>query len=89
MDQGLAVELARQTLIAALTVCAPLLAAILLVALVLAILQTVLNLQEQTLTVVPKIVIAVLLTVLLLPWVLSRLVDFTVPILSELLVRRV
>ncbi|MBK6939984.1 MAG: flagellar biosynthetic protein FliQ [Planctomycetes bacterium] len=85
MDPDFAVELARHTLLTALTIAAPLLAATLLLALVLALVQTILNLQEQTLTVIPKIVIAVLVTFLLTPWVLRSLIDFTVPMLGNML----
>jgi flagellar biosynthesis protein FliQ len=87
MDPDFAVELARHTLLTALKIAAPLLAATLLLALVLALVQTIMNLQEQTLTVIPKIVIAVIVTFLLTPWILRALVDFTVPMLSDLLVR--
>ena len=88
MDSVTAIELARETLVTALTIAAPILAAVLCLALMLAILQTVTNLQEQTLTVVPKIILAVVVTYLLTPWVLSSIVDFTVPLFSDWLARR-
>lgn len=85
MEPTYAIELARATLLTALAVAAPLLAGVLVVALLLAIVQTVLNLQEQTLTVVPKVVVALVMTSLLAPWMLRTLLDFAVPILRDVL----
>lgn len=88
MDPNTAIEYARNTLLTALTVAAPLLGAVLLLALFLAIAQTVLNLQEQTLTIVPKIVTAILMTCLLAPWMLRALMEFTLPLLRDVLPMR-
>ncbi len=88
MDPNTAIEFARTTLLTALKVAAPLLASVLLLALVLAIVQTVLNLQEQTLTIVPKIVTAVLMTCVLAPWMLRALMEFTIPLLRDVLPMR-
>lgn len=89
METAQAIELARHTLIAALMMAAPLLAAVLLTALLLAVIQTVLNLQEQALTVVPKLVLTALMVVALAPWMLRRLIEFTVPLLRDALSQRI
>lgn len=88
MDSSAAIELARHTLFTALAMAAPLLACVLFIALLLSVLTTVLNLNEQTLTVVPKIVAAFLITALLAPWMLRALLDFTVPLLRDVLAQR-
>ena len=88
MDPGIAVELSRQTLVAALTVAAPVLGAVLLIALCLAVLQTVMNLQEQSLTIVPKVLVAALVTFVMAPWVIRSLMDFTIPLFRDVLSRR-
>jgi len=88
VEPNVAIEYARTTLLTALTVAAPLLASVLVIALILAILQTVLNLQEQTLTIVPKVVTAILMTVLLAPWMLQALMEFTLPLLRDVLPQR-
>lgn len=85
MEIGLAVDLVQKTLLAALALTAPILGAVLLLALFLAIVTTVFNLQEQTLTTVPKIVAALVLTLLLAPWMLRSVLDFTVPLLRDVL----
>ncbi|MFH0946377.1 MAG: flagellar biosynthetic protein FliQ [Planctomycetota bacterium] len=88
MEIAAAIELARQTLFTALAMAGPILGCVLIVAFCLAILQTVLNLQEQTITVVPKIITAILVAILLAPWVLRSLIDFTVPLLRDILAQR-
>jgi len=85
MDVGTAVDLTQKTLLAALSLAAPMLCAVLLLALFLAILTTVFNLQEQTLTVVPKIIAAFALSFILAPWMLRQIMDFTIPLLRDAL----
>jgi flagellar biosynthetic protein FliQ len=85
MEIGLAIDLVQKTLLAALALAAPILGAVLLLALFLAILTTVFNLQEQTLTTVPKIAAAFVLTLVLAPWMLRSVLDFTVPLLRDVL----
>lgn len=75
-DAG-AVELVRQTLIIALKIAAPILLAGVVVGLVISIFQSVTSIQEQSLTFVPKIIVMLLVAVLLLPWVVARLLEFT------------
>ncbi len=85
MEVGTAVDLTQRTLLAALSLAAPMLGAVLLLALFLAIVTTVFNLQEQSLTVVPKIVAAFVLSFLLAPWMLRQIMDFTIPLLRDAL----
>jgi flagellar biosynthesis protein FliQ len=85
MDTATAIDLAQKTLLAALALVAPILGSVLLLALLLAIITTVFNLQEQTLTVVPKIVAAFVLTIALAPWMLRQVLDFTIPLFRDAL----
>lgn len=85
MDTSTAVDLAQKTLLAGLAICAPMLIAVLIIALFTAIITTVFNLQEQALSVVPKIVAAFGLSILLAPWMLRQLIDFTVPLIRDFL----
>lgn len=71
------VDLVRQTLLITLKIAGPILAAGVIVGLIISLLQSVTSIQEQTLTFVPKIVVMVMVAVLLIPWIISRLVDFT------------
>jgi flagellar biosynthetic protein FliQ len=77
MSQEFVVNLAREALVLALLLAAPALGLGLLVGLVISIFQATTQIQEQTLTFVPKIV-AVLLSLLLFgSWMLTTLMDFT------------
>jgi flagellar biosynthetic protein FliQ len=62
----------------ALLIAVPILGAGLLVGLVISLFQAVTQIQEQTLSFVPKIVVMILVAVVLLSWISIRMVDFTV-----------
>ena len=70
-------EVVRQTLIVTLKIAAPMLAAGIVIGLVISILQSVTSIQDQALSLVPKIVGMVVVAGLLLPWIAQRLLDFS------------
>jgi flagellar biosynthesis protein FliQ len=72
------VEIMRRMLIEAMMLSAPLLVTACAVSLVVSLLQTLTNVQEQTLTAVPRLVVVFVVTVAVLPWMVHRLVAFTV-----------
>lgn len=72
-----ALELGRQAILLVLLLSAPLLMVGLAVGVVVGILQTVTNIQEQTLAFVPKILAVMTACLLLLPWLLARMSDYT------------
>jgi flagellar biosynthesis protein FliQ len=71
-------ELVRNVLIITLKISAPILLAGVVVGLIISIFQSVTSIQEQTLTFVPKIFAMILVTVLLIPWIIGRLLEFAV-----------
>ncbi|MHC4427551.1 MAG: flagellar biosynthesis protein FliQ [Planctomycetota bacterium] len=73
-----AVDVAKTALMQALLIAVPILGAGLLVGLVVSLFQAVTQIQEQTLSFVPKIVVMILVAVVLLSWISIRMVDFTV-----------
>jgi flagellar biosynthetic protein FliQ len=77
MTQDTVVSLATQALIVTFKVSMPFLLAALAVGLVLSVLQAVTQIQEQTLTFVPKIIVTGLVVALAGPWMLSQMVDYT------------
>ncbi len=77
MDPQLAIDLTRQAILEALMVVAPVLVCGLLVALALGLLQALTQIQEQSITFVPKMVAMVLVLGWSLPWVISRLVQYS------------
>lgn len=72
------VEMMRKVLMEAMILSAPLLVAACAVSLVVSLLQTLTSVQEQTLTIVPRLVVVFVVTVATLPWMVHRLVGFTV-----------
>lgn len=82
MTATTAVELMRQAFLVGLTVALPPLLAVLVVGLVIGILQAATSVQEYTLTFVPKVLVVFGIMLLLGPFGLSRLQEFTVRMLT-------
>lgn len=72
------VDLVKQALLIALKIAAPILLAGILIGLVIAILQSVTSIQEQSITLVPKIFVMTVVAAALLPWIVLRIADFAV-----------
>ncbi len=77
MNLNDATDLIRQTLTLALTISAPMLLIGLGVGILVSLLQAVTQIQEQTLTFIPKITAMVAAAVLLMPWMAQRLLDYS------------
>ena len=76
MSAALVLDLMRQAVTVCLTTAAPLLGAALLVGVTVSFLQTLTQIQEQTLTFVPKFAVILLVGLALLPWLLQQLVGY-------------
>lgn len=76
MDPDTILKVGREALILVLLLSAAPVVCAMLVGLLIAILQTVTSIQEQTLTVAPKIAAVVLTIVLLGGWIVAQLVTF-------------
>ncbi len=84
MTPEMIMTIARETLLTAMLLAAPPLGIGLLVGLMISVFQAVTQIQEQTLTFVPKI-IAIFLSLLIFgPWMLGILMDYSVNILGNL-----
>ena len=83
MGPDMAAELARNLLMQAMIISAPLLIASCLVSVVLSLLQTLTGVQEQTLTVVPRLLVVFVITVVTMPWLVQRLVNYTFALWSN------
>ena len=70
-------DLVREMLMLMMVVSAPILLAALIVGLAISILQAVTQVQEQTLTFVPKILAMVGVTIVMAPWLLQVVMDFS------------
>lgn len=71
-----ATDIVRESLTVMLLVSAPILLAGLAIGLVVGLLQAVTQIQEQTLSFVPKIVVMGVVTILLTPWVGRMLIEY-------------
>lgn len=80
MDVETVVNLGRDAMFVTLLVAAPMLAAGMVVGLAISILQSVTQIQEITLTFVPKIVVVMVAFVIFLPWMVSRVMLFVQPL---------
>jgi flagellar biosynthetic protein FliQ len=84
MNPDLAIDIFKSTVMFALYVVAPFLIATLVVGLVASLFQSVTSMQEQTLTFVPKLVALGGLMLLLAPWLLRSLSEFTIMTIARM-----
>jgi flagellar biosynthetic protein FliQ len=84
MTPTLASELVRNAVTISLMVAGPLLVTALVVGVLVSLIQAITQLQEQTLTFIPKLVLIALVFLATLPWTLTRLVEYLVQILRTL-----
>lgn len=78
MGSDQALELMNRLLWASLVTAAPLLLATLAVGLVIGILQVTTQLQEMTLSYVPKLAVAALILIALGPWMIGQITRFAI-----------
>jgi flagellar biosynthetic protein FliQ len=77
MDAATAVDLCRETLMSAVIIAAPVLLVGMAAGLLVGLLQALTQVQDQTVAFVPKILAMAAVLVICLPWLLTRMVDFT------------
>jgi len=83
MTPEFVMALARQTIETFLAVCLPVLLVSLIVGVGISVFQSVTQIQEMTISFVPKVVITFLSLLLLGPWMMTKLTDFTRMILQD------
>lgn len=84
MNPDLAIDLFKSTVMFALYIVAPFLGATLVVGLVASLIQSVTSMQEQTLTFIPKLIALSGLMLVLTPWLLRSLSEFTVATITRM-----
>ncbi|MDB4654060.1 flagellar biosynthetic protein FliQ [bacterium] len=77
MDAATAVDLCRETLLSAVIIAAPVLLVGMAAGLLVGLMQALTQVQDQTVAFVPKILAMAAVLVACLPWLLTRMVDFT------------
>ena len=77
MNQDTVVNLATQAMTLGLEVAGPILIVGLIIGLAVSLFQAVTQIQEQSLSFIPKIIGLALVIVILGPWMLDRLINYT------------
>ena len=77
MNQELVIYIAKHALLTTLLVASPLLIAGLVVGLAVSIVQAVTQINEMTMTFIPKIIAVVAALVIFLPWMMNLMLSFT------------
>ena len=76
MTSDLAAELCHNAIMTALVVGAPILLSALLTSLLVGLIQSVTQLHDQSITLIPRLTIVSLVMLFFLPWGLSRLTEY-------------
>jgi flagellar biosynthesis protein FliQ len=76
MNAQMVLTMGQEALLTLLMVSAPVLGVVLVVGLVVSLLQAITQINEATLTFIPKLVAAVIVFALAGPWMLSVLIDY-------------
>lgn len=84
MTEPLVVDLARDALVMSLKVGGPVLLAAVVVGLVVGLLQAMTQVQDQTISFVPKIAAILLIVLYLLPWMLAQVVEYSTGLISDI-----
>ena len=84
MPAELVVSLARQALLTVLWVCAPMLIAGMLTGLAVSVFQATTQINEQTMSFIPKIVVIFLMAMLFGPWMINLVTDFASELFGNL-----
>ena len=82
MDVDFVVELARRGMLIAFLIAAPMLSFGLVIGLIISVFQAVTQINEMTLTFVPKIIAVAVAFALFFPWIMNLLVDFTIQLIQ-------
>lgn len=77
MDQGMVIELAQRSLMTVIYVSAPMLGLSLIVGLAVSIFQATTQIQEQTLTFIPKILAVLAGVAIFGSWMMKILIEYT------------
>lgn len=77
MDQALFLTIFQKTILLTMIIAAPILLSAIVVGLAISIIQSVTQIQEQTLTFVPKIFAALLVLIVAAPWMTNIFISTT------------
>jgi flagellar biosynthetic protein FliQ len=84
MNPEFAADLLKTLMFEAVTLASPILMTAMAIGLLISLFQSVTSIQEQTLTFVPKALCIVGLLVVLMPWMLRSLMEFTTAVIQKM-----
>lgn len=84
MNPEFAIELLKTMIYQALSIAAPVLIVAMIIGLAISLFQAVTTIHEQTLAFVPKALGVVGVLLLLLPWIVRSLVEFTTAVIQKM-----
>lgn len=85
MNISFVMEVMQSAAMAAIKIAAPILLLSLIIGLLIAVFQAATQIHEQTLTFVPKLVVTALVLIMLGPWMMEVMSDFTLHIFNLML----
>lgn len=84
MNPEFAIELLKTMIYQALAISAPILITAMVIGLAVSLFQAVTTIHEQTLTFVPKALAVLAIILLLLPWIVRSLTEFTTAVIEKI-----
>jgi flagellar biosynthesis protein FliQ len=84
MNPEFAIELLKTMIYQSLTIAAPFLITAMVVGLAISLFQAVTSIHEQTLTFVPKALGIVGVLLIMLPWIVRTMVEFTTAVIEKI-----
>ena len=84
MNPEFAIELLKTMIYQALSIAAPVLIVAMVMGLAISLFQAVTSIHEQTLAFVPKALAVVGVLLLLLPWIVRSIVEFTTAVIQKM-----
>lgn len=84
MNPEYAIDLLRNMMLHGLAVAAPALVTAMVIGLAISLFQAVTTIHEQTLAFVPKALGVVAILVLLMPWIVRSLTEFTIAVIGQI-----
>jgi flagellar biosynthetic protein FliQ len=84
MNPEFAIDLLKNMITLALTIAAPILITAMVIGLAVSLFQAVTTIHEQTLAFVPKALAVIGIMLLLLPWIVRTLMEFTTAVIMKM-----
>lgn len=84
MNAEFAIEMLKTMIYQALTIAAPILITAMVIGLAISLFQAVTTIHEQTLTFVPKALGVIAILLLLMPWIVRSLIEFTTSVIEKI-----